>query len=198
MKTVWFWKGPHLSDRWAKVAAFSSDLHDKPSTVLSDIKPVDDAPDYEVEIDQDGNLVVHLYAEQFFGSPNMWYVLEKNYHPTDLYSIHGICSDAFPRGTVIPAEDIKDIKMSMDEYVGFIRWFKYDSRLQQIFVGRSWRRKRVSTCLIGVADIIIVSGDFGGYLNGGDITTEDGEKLRQAWSGSTRVTPRIGSVERYQ
>jgi hypothetical protein len=53
----------------------------------------------------------------------------------------------------------------------------------------------VTLALFGVADLVIVSGSYGPYLNGGEVTTSDGETLRDAWSGSKRVTPRIGSVE---
>ena len=81
------------------------------------------------------------------------------------------------------------------ERVGFLQWFKQDSKIQQIFVEEKWRRKRVTLALFGVADLVIVSGNYGPYLNGGEVTTNDGETLRNAWAGSLRVNPRIGSVK---
>lgn len=196
MKTVWFWKEPEISDQWTRAAAFSSDIYDKPSTVLSDVKPIDDLPDYELNIDESGYPIVSLIGEQFSGSPDMWYFFERTSYPTDLYAVHGVSNNAFPKGKVVYVKDIMDIKVNKSEYVGFVKWFASDSRLQQIFVSENWRRRRISTCLISVADILIVSGSMGKYLNGGDITTADGEKLREAWSQSTRLMPRVGEVKK--
>ena len=102
---------------------------------------------------------------------------------------------AFPNGTVVATGDINKFGFKVSDRVGFVKWFRKDSRLQQVSVGENWRRMRISTALISVADMVVKSGKYGPYLNGGDITTADGEELRKAWSESTRVTPRIGSVK---
>ena len=73
---------------------------------------------------------------------------------------------------------------------------EFYSKIQQIFVEEKWRRQRVTLALFGVADLVIVSGGYGPYLNGGDVTTSDGETLRSAWSGSKRVNKRQGKIEK--
>lgn len=198
METVWFWKGPQLTESWAKTAAFPSETYPKPSTITDDLFPVSEVSIYETDIDQNGHLVILLTGEQFAPCPDLWFVLEQTNHPTDMYCLHGVSSSAFPKGTVLQKNDLQGVDFDMSQYVGFVKWFKNDSRLQQIFVGNTWRRRRISTALICAADILIVAGNLGAYLNGGDITTQDGEKLRQAWSESKRVTDRVGSVEKYQ
>lgn len=195
MKTVWFWKGPKLNDDWFMVANYVNDEHEKPSTVDAEICPTDAEAFSFTEIDAMGNLVIKMNDEQFEGSPNLWYIIEEINTPTDMIAIHGMKCPSFPEGTVIKIKDVERFGINPSNRVGFIRWFRSDSRLQQVYTAEEWRRKRVSTKLIAAADIIIIAGEYGNYLNGGDITTSDGEKLREAWSESPRVMKRIGSVE---
>lgn len=195
MKIVWFWKGPKLNNKWFAVENYTTDERDRPSTVESETRPTSAKAFSYSKLDNDQNLVVVLDDEQFDGCPELWYILEENSRPTDMVVLHAMAGGAFPNGTVVTVKDIKNMPMESPERVAFIRWFRQDSRIQQIFVSNGWRRKRVSTVLFSIADIVIISGEYGTYLNGGDITTADGEKLREAWSQSTRVTPRVGKVE---
>ena len=193
MKTVWFWKGLPLNDKWFNVSNYHSDAYEKPSTISSDTKPDDETLVSSVSLDEHGNLLIDMRDEQFALCPDIWFVLEETEYPTPMVTLHGLKSDIFKKGTVIKVKDIRGFGIRQDEYVGFIKWFKQDSRIQQIFVAENHRRQRVSTTLIGAADILIVAGEYGTYLNGGDVTTSDGEKLRQAWTNSPRVIPKIGS-----
>jgi hypothetical protein len=195
MKTVWFWKGPQLDSRWAKVANFATDEYPIPSTIETDVCPTISEPLSFCELDSHGNLCVTLLDEQFSAAPDLWFVLEEVTFPTELVTLHAMTGGAFPKGTVIAVKDIRNFSIKPSDRVGYVKWFKKDSRIQQVAVAENWRRMRISTVLFGVADIVIVAGDYGKYLNGGDITTSDGENLRQAWSHSSRVSPRIGSVE---
>ena len=77
---------------------------------------------------------------------------------------------------------------------GYLQWFRESSKIQQITVAEEWRRKRITLALFAVGDLVLLSGGIGPLLNGGDVTTSDGEKLREAWSTSNRVLPRNGSV----
>lgn len=194
-KTLWFWKGPALSDRWASVANYSTEEHPHPSTIHADTSPTSAEPFSYCEIDDSENLVVHLLDEQNAASPDLWYVLEETSIPTEMATIYAVVGNHFAKGSVIPIDKVKTVRINDSEKAGFIRWFRKDSRIQQIYVSEQWRRKRISTNLFAIADIVIVSGNYGPYLNGGDVTTADGEKLRQVWNLSTRVTPRTGSVE---
>ena len=195
MKTVWFWKGPQLNSKWSVVAAYATDEHPHPSTVEGDVCPTKSEAHSSCSIDKNGNLVVTLLDEQFSLVPELWYVLEETTFPTDMVALHAMTGGAFPDGTVVATGDINRFGFKVSDRVGFVKWFRKDSRLQQVYVGENWRRMRISTALISVADMVVKSGKYGPYLNGGDITTADGEELRKAWSESTRVTPRIGSVK---
>ena len=195
MKTVWFWKGPQLNSKWSVVAAYATDEHPHPSTVEGDVCPTKSEAHSSCSIDKNGNLVVTLLDEQFSLVPELWYVLEETTFPTDMVALHAMTGGAFPDGTVVATGDINRFGFKVSDRVGFVKWFRKDSRLQQVSVGENWRRMRISTALISVADMVVKSGNYGLYLNGGDITTANGDELRKAWSESTRVTPRIGSVK---
>ena len=195
MKTVWFWKGPPLNSKWSVVATYATEEHPHPSTVEGDVCPTKSEAHSSCSIDKNGNLVVTLLDEQFSLVPELWYVLEETTFPTDMVALHAMTGGAFPNGTVVATGDINKFGFKVSDRVGFVKWFRKDSRLQQVSVGENWRRMRISTALISVADMVVKSGNYGPYLNGGDITTANGEELRKAWSESTRVTPRIGSVE---
>lgn len=179
---------------WQVVCTYTTDEHPHPFMVESKVCPTKSEPHSFAMADKKGNLVVRLVDEQFAGVPDLWYILEENSQPTDMVTIHAMGGGAFPNGTVLTVKDVSGLRLSASDRVGFIRWFRSDSRLQQVMVSKVWRRKRISTVLITVADVVIVSRGYGPYLNGGDITTTDGEELRKAWSESVRVNPRIGSV----
>ena len=52
----------------------------------------------------------------------------------------------------------------------------------------------MTLALFGVADLVIVAGDYPRFLHGGEVTTDGGEALRKAWDGSSRLVERVGSV----
>ena len=181
---------------WQVVCTYTTDEHPHPFVVESKVCPTKSEPHSFVMANERGNLVVRLVDEQYSIVPELWYILEENPHPTDMVTIHAMGGGAFPNGTVLTVKDVAGLSVHASDRIGFVRWFRSDSRLQQVMVSEMWRRKRISTALIVVADIVIASHGYGPHLNGGDITTADGEELRKAWSKSTRVAPRIGSVEK--
>lgn len=195
MKTVWFWKGPRLSEKWVLIANYATNEHPHPFMVESDECPTNSEKLSYCSLDDDANLLVTLNTDKSPELPSIWYIVEETSSPIDMIAIHAIAGYAYPDGTVVRVKDVKGIELRASDRLGFIRWFRKDSRLQQIFVADAWRRKGLSTILFRIADIVVLSGEYGPYLNGGDITTGDGEKLREAWSNSNRVAPRIGSVE---
>ena len=202
-KQLWFWKPKQLTDRWAEVHAFSSEEFERPSIVVSEDKPTKAEVIWFGSVDEDENLFMNWRDKDVIGiAPPLWYVVKDAPRPypngpdIPMMFIYALYGYDFPSGTIVMEEDlIKNKFVGRSERVGFLQWFKHDSKIQQIFVEEKWRRKRVTLALFGVADLVIVSGNYGPYLNGGDVTTSDGETLRDAWSGSKRVTPRIGSVE---
>lgn len=193
-KTVWFWdSGIPLGDTHTHVMAFYDDSRPKPSVVRNEKSPHHSFCHSFNTSDSDGNQVIHLVDSTFANTPNAWY----GYAQLDemMCTLLSFSNDMYPNGTVVPFREFAD-KTKPEDSSGFLRWFIKDSRIQQIFVSPDFRRNRLSVKLVAVADILIVADKQwnGIFLNGGDITTADGETLRQAWSESTRVTPRIGSV----
>ena len=201
-KQLWFWKPKQLTDRWAEVHAFSTEEFERPSIVVSEDKPTDSDVIWFCSVDEDKNLFINWRDKDVIGiTPPLWYVVKDapRPHPNGpdipMMFIYALYGDDFPSGTIVMEADlIKNKFVGRSERVGFLQWFKQDSKIQQIFVEEKWRRQRVTLALFGVADLVIVSGNYGPYLNGGEVTTNDGETLRNAWAGSKRVTERKGSV----
>jgi hypothetical protein len=201
-KQLWFWKPKQLTDRWAEVHAFSTEEFECPSIVVSEDKPTDSDVIWFGSVDEDENLFINWRDKDVVGiAPSLWYVVKDAPRPhpngpdVPMMFIYALYGDDFPSGTIVMETDlIKKKFVGHSERVGFLQWFKQDSKIQQIFVEEKWRRQRVTLALFGVADLVIVSGNYGPYLNGGDVTTSDGETLRNAWDGSKRVNKRIGSV----
>lgn len=201
-KQLWFWKSKQLTDRWAEVHAFSSEEFERPSIVVSETKPTEVEPVWFGSVDSDGNLFINWRDKDVLGiTPPLWYVLKEtdrphpNGPPIPCIFLFAFYGDDFSSGTIVMERDLIDRGfVSTSERVGHLIWFRQDSRIQQITVVEKWRRKRITLALFGVADLVIVSGGYGAFLHGGDITTSDGESLRKAWEGSSRLVPRTGSV----
>lgn len=196
-KTVWFWdSGIEATDSYKYVMSFFDDSHPKPSVVSGIACPSHVTCHSFNHVDENGRIVVNMVSEDFADICNLWYVQAPDIDP-QLSSFVAYADDRFPNGTVLSPMDVAEYQIAYKDSVGFIRWFKGDSRIQQIFVKEEFRRQKISIKLIGVADLLIVANkDWNGkFLNGGDITTADGEALRSAWKGSTRVIDRIGTAE---
>jgi hypothetical protein len=202
-KQLWFWKPKQLTDRWAEVHAFSTEEFERPSIVVSDNRPTESDVIWFGSIDENQNLFINWNDNDVMNiTPPLWYVVKEvdkpypNGPPIPMIFVYALHGDDYPSGTIVMEQDlIKRKFIGRSERVGFVQWFRQDSKIQQIFVEEKWRRRRVTLALFGVADLVIVAGGYGPFLNGGDITTSDGETLRAAWSGSRRVNPRIGSVD---
>lgn len=196
-KTVWFWdSGVQADDSHKYVMSFFDDAHPKPSVVSEVPCPSHVTCHSFNHVDQDGRIVVNMVSEDFVGLRELWYVQAPDIDP-QLSSYVAYADGRFPNGTVLSPLDVAEHQIAYRDSVGFIRWFKEDSRIQQIFVKEEFRRQGVSVRLIAVADLLIVArnGWNGKFLNGGDITTDDGEALRRAWEGSTRVIDRVGTAD---
>lgn len=197
-KTVWFWgENRQATDTHNYVMAFYDDSHKKPSLVTNEKSPNHIYCHSFASTDEDGRYLVKFVEESTVSIVDLWYVyIDAETSVPHMRSVMAFANDRFPDGTVVNFSEVEQLGISPHDSCGFIRWFASDSRVQQIFVKENHRRKRISTKLFGVADMVIV-GDRnwnGSFLNGGDVTTNDGEKLRGAWHNSKRVTPRIGSV----
>lgn len=201
-KQLWFWKPRQLNDKWAEVHAFSTEEFERPSIVVSEHKPSQSESVWHSSVDDEGNLLICFDDdEEMKNVPPLWFVVKEadRPHPNGpaipMIFVYGLYGDDFPPGTVVMERDlIKKEFTGRSQRVGFVQWFRSDSKLQQIYVEPQWRRRRITLALFGVADLVIVSGGYGPFLHGGEITTDDGEKLRQAWSGSRRLDKRMGTA----
>ena len=200
-KTVWFWDSEtELIDGFNHVMSFYDDRHSKPSVVAGIKQPEHTHYHSFNYLDSESNLAVALVSSDFVNAAPLWYVMaprDTGYPP--MRTVLAFCNDQFPNGTILAYEKAVSLGVDPKDSCGFIKWFCWDNAVQQIYVSEEHRRKRISTKLFAIADILIVSDkDWNGkFLNGGHVTTNDGEKLRSKWvaSGSTRIVDRIGSVE---
>jgi hypothetical protein len=208
-KTLWFWKSGTLSNEWDEVHAFSSDDYPKPSIITVPEKPTEAEHLWFSSLDLDGNLFMNWRDPDIVGiTPPLWYVLHEVNSPypggpqIPFVFIHAMYGDDFEPGTIVKGKKLLEKNIKVTNFgvgnsirVAYLQWFRESSKIQQITVNQEWRRKRITLALFGIGDLVLLSGNIGPLLNGGDITTPDGENLRQAWSGSKRLLPRIGSVE---
>jgi hypothetical protein len=200
-KTIWFWdSGTELIKNTKFMMSFYDDKYEKPG-VVSGIKQPDHSTCHSFNyLGHDGNLAIALVTEEFDNAPRLWYVkvYADNAFPP-MRSILAFNDGRFSDGTVLEYGQALELDIAPSQSCGLIRWFKNDSSVQQIFVSEEHRRKRISTKLFAVADIMIVADTHwnGIFLNGGHVTTDDGEALRSKWqaSGSTRLVDQIGSVK---
>lgn len=208
-KTLWFWKPQQLNDEWAEVHAFSTDEYPKPSIITSLEKPTEQQSIWFSSLDNDENLFINFQDSDIVDiAPPLWFVLHEANSPypggpkIPFVFIHAMYGDDFAPGTIIKGKKLLDKNIPLTAVgagksirTGYLQWFRESSKIQQITVSEEWRRKRITLVLFSVGDLVLLSGNIGPLLNGGDVTTQDGEKLRLAWANSNRLLPRIGSVE---
>jgi hypothetical protein len=148
---------------------------------------------------EDGFVKVDFVRNDFDKCPNLWfaYNIRANMEPENIVLL-AFNNDVFPTNSYVPAADAQSFGVNPKEQIGSIQWGLGDPKLHQIFVHPQWRRKRVSTALIG-ADVFNMAGRFSreNVLYGGDVTTDGGEELRKLWSKSPRVIKREGKIEGY-
>ena len=207
-KTLWFWKPGQLSEDWAEVHAFPSNEYPHPSVITTPDKPTETESTWYSSLDNDGNLFINIQDPDIVGiTPPLWFVLQEAQTPfpggpqIPFVFVHAMYGDDFAPGTIVKGKTILEKKIPLTKVgagnsirTGYLQWFRESSKIQQITVAEEWRRKRITLALFAVGDLVLLSGDIGPLLNGGDVTTADGEKLREAWSTSNRVLPRNGSV----
>jgi len=207
-KTFWFWRPKQLNEDWAEVHAFASKEYPHPSLVEDVEKPTQATSIWFGSLDESGNLFINWNDPDVLGiAPPLWFIVQESNSPYPngpairMVTLHAMFGEDFPSGTIVKGRDVLRLGIPItaigtggSQRVGFVQWFRESSKIQQVLVEEEWRRKRITVAMFGVADLVILSGRYGPYLNGGDVTTGMGETLRSAWSTSSRVLPRSGSV----
>lgn len=190
--TFWFWRGGRLNDKWHQVCRYMSDTWPHPTTVISLTPPDGEVPATSTFLDEQGHLVVDTSKEHWLeGTPDLWFVLVPDERGiTKTYTLAAFADGQFADGTIVEISEARERKIPLDGSVAAIRWRQQSCIMEQIYVAEDFRRKRISTKLISVADTVIASMGSAVYLNGGEATTGDGEKLREAWKKSKRVRER--------
>jgi hypothetical protein len=201
--------GNKLSDRFFDICWLSYRLDKQPPKRwyrAGEELPTEDTVEWGWgEVDSEGHLVVRYYREEVFGPEDeltkLWYVLLDNRHiqPAHLVLL-GFADDRYPWGTVVDGSEASQVleKEYMSTWAGMINWRAGDPMIQQIITAPKWRRKRISIMMFGVCDVINACYGFspGKVIHGGEVTTADGEMLRNIFpGGSVRIDQRIGSVE---
>ena len=199
--------GNKLSDRFFDIRWLSVGETPPPKRwyTADEELPVGDTSEWGwAEVDSEGRLVAKYYREEVYGPiedvVKLWFVLldGREARPAH-FVLLAFADDTFPWGTVIEASEASRTlsREFMASCVGMINWRAGDPMIQQVRTAPNWRRRKVALTLFGVCDVINACYGFspGKVLHGGAVTTEDGEKLRNIYSGATdRIDARIGSV----
>lgn len=195
--TVWFWRGGRLNSRWYQVARYTSGTWPHPTTVISLTPPDGESPVTSTSLDEQGHLVVDTSKEHWLeGTLDLWFVLVPDERGiTKTYTLAAFADAQFADGTIVEMSEVRERKIPLDGSVAAIRWRQQSCIMEQIYVAEDFRRKRISTKLISIADTVIAAMGSAVHLNGGEATTGDGEKLRQVWGKSKRVRERNISVD---
>ena len=201
--------GNKLSDKFFDIRWMSTPgvIPDKRWFTIGQELPAGDEEPTEwgwATVDDNGRLVVRYYRPEVFGSIDevvkLWFILVDGgpYGPGTL-TMFGFADNRFPWGTVVEFDEAIKIlnKEDMQTWAGMVVWNKGNPTLQQITTAEKWRRRRISVMMLGVCDVVNSCYGFspGKVLHGGAITTEDGEKLRSIYPGSSgRIDEKIGSI----
>jgi len=203
---VYAWNtGRVLDERWADIRFVRSETSTRDGNLTQGETP----PEQDVygwcEMGDDGRLVAHYHREEVFGPyenmTKLWFALFDGEHlnPPHL-ALLAYADGRFPTGTVLTEQQFADAGVGRDDlsqFVAKLTWRKGDPIVQQIYTHPDWRRRRIMIAMFGVADLVNSCGGYspGKLLYGGEVTTEDGERIREAFDGSSRIVPRIGSFE---
>ena len=197
LNPAFFVIGQQVTNKWRTVQAYTCDDSHPPMTVLHGEHVFDNERVYCSTIDNDGHLVVHLQRQEFSKCPPLWYVLHEkpNGAPPNI-ALLAFATYDYPQGTIVTVEEAEQKGIQPVQQVAAIQWGYGDPKLHQIAVHPNWRRQRIALALIGTADVTNMSGNYSGdkVIYGGDVTTQGGETLRQAWNKSPRVMPRQGEI----
>ena len=190
--TLWFWQGERLTADWHHVESYATGEYPHPTLVHSPTKPTQAQPFSWSSVDAVGRLVVGLDDAHLPEAPALWYILLREYHrPTPTQSLLAFATGDHPDGTVVEAAEYTGkMPPTMREQVAAIRWGFGDPKLEQLYVSPDWRRRRIAIKLIHIADLTNVAGGWGGFIYGGDQTTDMGAELASAWTNSSRLRER--------
>ena len=191
--TLWSWQKSRLSADWFEVSSYTSNENPHPFLSRATSKPTNHEPWSSSSIDSNNHLVVYIDNAHLPDAPSMWYLLAREYGGlVPSQSLLGFASDEYPDGTVIEMDEFKRKGFKTSDSICAIKWGFGDPHIWQLFVHNDYRRRRISTKLINVADMVNVAGNWGGFIYGGDQVTELGQKLGEAWSGSKRrIEPQV-------
>jgi len=191
--TLWFWQKSRLTAEWFEVYSFDTDERPRPSLTRNPEKPTNAEPWSFSNVDDQGRLFIHVPSDHLPDTPPLWYVLIREYgYEKQSQTLVAFADGLYKDGTVVELSEIKNKGFDpsyMQSRAGAIRWGFGDPHLEQIYVAENYRRRRISTKLINVADIVNVAGNWGGFIYGGDQVTEMGAKLADSWNNSARLRP---------
>lgn len=189
--------------RWQEILSFEINEEFKSGEVLTEhqyfkrLNGIRPRLMYMITDAGDGTPQIVLTSDEWSVCPPMWYayLIRENGLPPNI-SVMAFTTEHFSPGSLVYITEAALSGVKPVEQAGAIQWGYGDPKIHQIFVHPSWRRRRIAGALIAAADLINLSGRFSPeqLLYGGDVTTNGGEHLRDAWGQSPRVMQRQGSV----
>ncbi|MDT7538085.1 MAG: hypothetical protein QOI82_1670 [Actinomycetota bacterium] len=94
-------------------------------------------------------------------------------------------SGAAPDGTVLGREEARRLGLRTQDQVAAVRWFPGSGVVHQVYVSPEWRRRKVASKLLTVAELLSVAHGWQ-PLHGSGERTELGEELVTRASGYWR------------
>src|SRR5690606_23630845 len=124
------------------------------------------------------------------GAPEMWFVaLPERSDPRPAMTLVGYEHDVLPAGTVIGDGTFFHLPVANDDQVGAIRWWTEEAVVDQVYVGATWRQRRVATALIDAASAYHQLHGGPGRLHSDGRRTPAGEHLVASLRHPDRIAP---------
>lgn len=196
--TLWYQTGRPLGNGWRHAEAFNTDEHPHPTLIHDENRRASNGPAFSrLDLDDAHKPRIWIDSAHIPDAPELWYLLipEQRLHPTQ--SLCGFADRRHPPGRLVTIAEarphLRAGTLTLRDAATSIRWGVDPPEIEQIYVHPAWRRRGLAIKIINAADIVAIATGQG-FLTGGTHTTSDGEHLRHAWSTSTRVQPREGTM----
>jgi len=156
-------------------------MHDRHPDGEVIASPGDHAGDFllwDADIDADDRSVLTVAPCVRAGSPDAWFVvLEEGNGAERTCTLVAFATPHLATGTVVTDPVFFHMPVRSDEQVGAIRWWPEDAVVDQVFVGREWRRSHLATVLIYSASAYHQHHGWPGRLHSDGRRTMLGEAL---------------------
>lgn len=187
---AWYHREARLPDgRWRVRCLFSDDHAD--GVAVED--PVDTSGRFEIwraDLDDEGRPRLLVNPDAVPGAPPMWFVGLPDGGPRRSMSLVGFAQDVgVPFGSVVSDAVFFHLPVRNEDQAAAIRWFVDEAVVDQVFVGRDWRRRHVASAIIYAASAYHQLHGWAGRLHTDGRRTSMGEQLVAGLRHPDRIAP---------